>query len=83
MPSNQQSTSPANSIQLATPADTGEIPYTRGISFAVAGALHVLTAEDEDVVIPSGALAAGVQHALCVKRIFQTGTTATGIVIYR
>lgn len=81
MSANQQSTSSANSIALAT-FDVNFAP-TRGVSFAVVGALVVITAEDETVTIPSGALAAGIMHALSIKQIVTAGTTATGIVLYR
>ena len=79
--SNQQSTSPANSIILA--ATNTDFPITRYVSFAVVGALEVVTAENETVIIPSGALAAGTMHRLSIKRINSAGTTATGIVLYR
>ena len=81
MSENLQSTAPANSVTLVS-LDTIVSP-TRGISFAAAGALSVLTAEDETVVIPSGALAAGIMHPLSIKRVNTSGTTATGIVLYR
>jgi hypothetical protein len=78
------------SITLITPNDTAEgIDFagkghaTRGISITVAGVLRVLTVEDEDVAIPSGALAVGIIHAIAVKRVYATDTTATGIVGYR
>lgn len=73
---------------LITPSDTvnfvaGGLPVTtRAISFASAGALSVVTLDDETVIIPDGALAAGVQHVMRIKRINNTGTTATGIVGY-
>lgn len=69
---------------LITPHATNELAYvTRGISFGTAGALEVvLEGDTNSVVIPSGALAAGVIHPLRVKRVVSTGTTASGIVGY-
>jgi hypothetical protein len=70
-------------VALVTKHDTNELTYfTRGISFAVAGDLAVVTAGGETVVIPSGALAAGIVHPLRVKQVLSTGTAATGIVAY-
>lgn len=82
MPSNQQSISPANSITV-NPTKDVDFTVTRAVSFSAAGTLHCLTAEGEDVTIPSGSLAAGVQHALCITKIFTTGTTVTDIILYR
>jgi hypothetical protein len=68
---------------LITPHDTNDLANAvYAISFAGAGALRVLTLDGDDVTIPNGALAAGVQHALAVRRVFSTGTGATGIVGY-
>ena len=78
-------TDPAISVALVTPSDSADLTggATRGVSFAAAGDLKVITDKAETVVIPSGALAAGIIHPLSVTRIFSTGTTATGIVVYR
>lgn len=65
---------PNNSVDLSTP--------TRGLSIAAEGDLRVLTINDETVTVPEGALAAGIIHPICVKRVYSTGTTATGIVGY-
>ena len=79
---------PAERITLITPSDTATIDFagipmaTRGISIVATGTLRVLTVHDEDVTIPDGALAAGVIHPMAVKRVYSTGTTATGIVGY-
>lgn len=75
---------PASRCFLITPHATSELTYvTRAISFAVVGALEVvLEGDTNSVVIPSGALAAGVMHPLRVKRVVSPGTTATGIVGY-
>jgi hypothetical protein len=74
---------PARHVALVTGNDSTDLGYvTRGISFAVAGDLKVTTDGGETVVIPSGALAAGVIHPLEVTRVWLTGTAATGIVAY-
>lgn len=58
---------------------------TRGISWSGAGDLIVRTVDDRDnnTTIPSGALAANVIHPLRLSHIISTGTTATGIIVYR
>lgn len=66
--------SPSDSTDLAT--------AIRGISFAVVGALKVTMIDSTVVTIPSGALAAGIIHPLVIKRVWQNGTTATGLVGY-
>lgn len=79
---------PAEHIFLITPIDTGFLDCagvqiaTRAISLAAEGTLRVLTVHDEDITIPDGALAAGILHPMAVKRVYATGTTATGIVGY-
>lgn len=79
----REANAPYTHVALVTPSDTDELAaVTRGISFGVAGALEVVTADGEDVVIPSGALAVGVIHRLAVKQVKAAGTTATGVVAY-
>lgn len=75
---------PASSVSLVTPNDDTDLATnSRGISFAEAGDLAVLlVADSEPVVIPEGSLAAGSIHPLRVRRVLNTGTTATGIVSY-
>jgi hypothetical protein len=76
-------TSPAEGVFLITPSNSEELAIvTRGISFAAAGALKIITPNDETVVIPADALAAGIIHPIRAKKVFATGTTATGIVGY-
>ena len=61
----------------------GGVAYTcRGISFAAAGALKVTRPDGTAVVIPDGALAAGIIHPIQAVRIWENGTTATGIMAY-
>ena len=76
-------TSPARRITLVTPDDATDLArVSRGISFAVAGAIKVTTVGGDTVVIPSGALAPGVIHPLELTRIWAAGTTATTFVAY-
>lgn len=75
--------SPMSHAALVTPDDANDLAVvTRGISFGTAGALKIVTAGGETVVIPNGALAAGVIHRLRVTRIYATGTAAANIVAY-
>lgn len=74
---------PASHAALVTPSDSADLAYvTRAISFAAAGAIKVTTLGGETLVIPDGALAAGVMHAVEWVRIWATDTDATGIVAY-
>ena len=79
---------PAEYITLITPSDTAIIDFsgtpkaTRGISIGVTGTLRVETVKGDDVTIPDGALVIGVIHAIAVRRVYATGTTATEIVGY-
>lgn len=74
---------PAPHVALVTPDDSNDLTNaSRAVSFAAAGALKVTTVGGETVVIPSGALAAGVMHAIAVTRVWAAGTTATSIVAY-
>lgn len=74
---------PADHVALVTPSDSADLTnVTRGISFGAVGTLKVTTHGGETVVIPSGALAAGIIHPLRVARIWSTSTTATSIVAY-
>lgn len=55
---------------------------SRGIYVGVTGNLNVIFAENKDseTVVLTG-LAAGVWHPIQVRRILQTSTTATSIVV--
>lgn len=75
--------SPFGDIALVTPSDSTVLDTTRGISFATAGALAVVTESGQTVTIPNGALAAGVIHRLRVTKVLSTGTGASNIVAYR
>lgn len=74
---------PAPHVFLITPDNDNNLPHqTTAISFAAAGNLRIETVGGEVVTIPSGALAAGVQHAIQIRKVFATGTAATGLVGY-
>lgn len=74
---------PAAHVALVTTNDSTDlVEVTRAVSFAVAGDIKVTTVGGETVVVPSGALAAGLMHPVQWARIWQTGTTATGIVAW-
>jgi len=71
---------------LVTPSDTVDLKDDgrpcRGIAFAAAGALEIIDLQGNTVVIPSGALAAGLIHPIFASRILAANTTATGIVAF-
>jgi hypothetical protein len=56
--------------------------YIQAISFVTAGAIVVTDSAGNTSTIPSGALAAGIQHAMEITKITASGTTAAGIVVY-
>jgi hypothetical protein len=63
-----------------TPSDTTDLTtVTRGIYVGVAGNITVDSA-DGDTTILFTAIAIGMIHALKVKRVRATGTSASGIV---
>jgi hypothetical protein len=81
----QSLSDPSGDIALVTPADGADISAgktTRGLSLAGAGAISVVTASGQTVLIPSGALAVGMIHPIRITRVRATGTTATGMVAY-
>lgn len=54
--------------------------FFRGFSFAVDGDIVVDTMEATQKTIPAGSLAATIQHGLVIRKFYQSGTTATGII---
>ena len=74
-------TSQAFNRTLITPSDTVDHPH-KALSFVVAGDIAFVDFNDNVVIVPSGALAAGLMHPCGFKRINATGTDATGIVGY-
>lgn len=78
-----RATNPATHAALPTPSDSTDLTYiTRGISFSAAGTLKVTLAGGETLVIPSGALAAGIMHPLEITRLWSTSTTIADPVVY-
>src|SRR2546430_6186039 len=68
------STVGSDSVDLTSPC--------RGISFGGAGTLKITTLGGETISFASGDLATGTIHPISAKRIFLTGTSATGLWIY-
>lgn len=71
--------SPATRIVEITPDDTADIFYaSRAVNVATSGSLRVTTTGGDTGTVH---VTAGVAFPLRVTRIWQTGTTATGIVV--
>lgn len=59
-------------------SDTEPLPTPiSAIAFSAEGALHVLTEAGIERTIPTGVLAAGVQHVLRITQVYATGTTVS------
>jgi len=72
---------PARSAVAVTPSDSTDIVPTRGLYVGGSGAVKVIMADDVAAgAVTFTALAAGIVHPLRVKRVYSTGTAATGIV---
>lgn len=76
------STAPGETYNPITPSDSADIAGgpIRGLAFASAGTIKVTDTAGNVKVIPSGALAAGMIHPLVIRRLWDTGTTATGFL---
>lgn len=74
-------TVPAEDCFEITPDNDNDLADgpTRGIAFKTAGDIVVITKKGNTRTIPSGVLAVGMIHALRVKRVKATGTTAGNI----
>ncbi|KPP83940.1 MAG: hypothetical protein HLUCCA08_00365 [Rhodobacteraceae bacterium HLUCCA08] len=71
--------SPATYLFEVTPSDTVDLPVaSRALNVAQAGSVRVTTLDGSVGAIHVGA---GMAFPLRVKRIWATGTTATGIVV--
>lgn len=64
-----------------TPSDAQTIVPTRGVYVGAAGDLKVEMLDG--TVVTFSSLAQGVVHPLTVVKVYETGTTATGIVALR
>jgi len=70
---------PGMKFTAITPSDAVDLVYTtRGILVAGAGAIQIMG--DQDTVPCILYLAAGIIHPIMAKRIYASGTVATGIV---
>lgn len=71
--------SPLANMASVTPADGTDLAhFTRGLYVGATGDVKVTTLNGEAVTMV--ALLAGVWHPVRVKRVWSTGTTATGIL---
>lgn len=83
-------TQPVESALAVTPADGANLAppngdqnkATRAILVGGAGNLKVDMADGTTVTLTIPATACGVLQGIAVKRIYATGTTATGIVAF-
>ena len=78
----------SSKFKLVVASDTIPLSYNgvvmacRGISFATAGDIGLVNDVGTTILIPNGALAAGVIHPICASYIRATGLGAAGIVAY-
>jgi hypothetical protein len=71
---------PGRSAEAISPDDDNELAFiTRGLYVGTSGDVAVVLAAATDPVT-FGALAAGVVHPLRVRKVLETGTSASGIV---
>lgn len=72
-PTNAAAVTPNNSADLAS--------NSRGLMVAVAGNVKVDMVDSGTAIVLTG-LAVGVMYPICVKRVYATDTTATGITVF-
>lgn len=76
-------TSPVWRAAIVAPDDANDLTVAaRAIALGAAGDLKVTTYGGDILTIPSGALVAGVLHPIMIRRVWATGTTATGLVVF-
>lgn len=68
----------AQSAAAITPNDTTDTRTTRGIYVAVTGDVKVDMSDGATVTFTG--LSSGAVHPIAARRVYATGTTATGIV---
>lgn len=74
---NVQLVSPASHLATITPDDNTDLPNsTRGINVDSAGVVHLTTVDGDTGTV---FVAAGIVFPVRARRVFATGTTATGI----
>ena len=73
-----EQTRPSGMIRAVTPSDSANLPdgQSRGFHVNVAGNIKFTDATDNAVTLT---VLAGVPYPYAAKRIWSTGTTATGI----
>ena len=70
--------SPATRLEDVTPSDTADLAYvTRALNVASNGTVRVTTKDGDTATVT---VAAGIPFPVRVRRVWSTGTTATGIV---
>jgi hypothetical protein len=75
-------TAPAINSAAITPDDSTDLAYvSRAISVDVEGFVKYAPLGTQGDAIVTRLLVAGVQHPIRAKRIYATGTTATGVVV--
>lgn len=68
---------------LVTPSNTDDLAHVaRGVLISVDGALKVDTMGGETVTFPTGTFLVKTVYLLRVRRVYSTGTTATGVVTF-
>lgn len=73
-------TAPAQQAFAVTPSDSVDLSLvTRGIYVGAGGDLRVLLLGNSSPVTFSN-LAGGISHPLRIRRVYATGTTATGLI---
>jgi hypothetical protein len=71
--------SPATRLATVTPSDTTNLAFvSRALNAATAGSVRVTTLGGDTETVT---IAAGTAFPLRATRIWQTGTTATGLVV--
>lgn len=84
---NEESAYDSEAVDLGSadyePKDAqGNAVICRGLLISVAGAVKILTHAGNTVTYPSGALAPQFLYPIKFRKIFQSGTTATGIFAF-
>jgi hypothetical protein len=70
--------SPASRLVAVTPSDSADLAFvSRALNVAVAGPVRLTTLGGDTVTVQ---IAAGIAFPVRAQRVWQTGTTATGIV---
>lgn len=77
-----QTIQPPTSAATVTTSNTVDlVNYSRGLMVAVTGNVKVDLVDSGTAIVLTG-LAVGVMYPICVKRVYATDTTATGITVF-